>query len=96
MPLGFEFAAESFGLNVSHEVAPDIAAQKLNQSKTSMTQTMTSLNSSFSDIQNKTGVSSNAMGMFGMNLINKLQREMEGRQLKALSFPNCKINKPIS
>ena len=36
------------------------------------------------------------MGMFGMNLINKLQRELEGRQLKALSFPNCKINKPIS
>jgi hypothetical protein len=96
VPLGFEFAAESFGLNVSHEIAPDVAAQKMNQTKTSMNQTATSLNSSFSDIQNKTGVSSPVMGMFGMNLINKLQRELEGRQLKALSFPNCKINKPIS
>ncbi len=30
VPIGFEFSAESFGLNVSHEIAPDVAAQKLN------------------------------------------------------------------
>ena len=49
IPLGFEFAAESFGLNVSHEVAPDVAA-KMNQTKTTMNNTVTSLNSSFSDV----------------------------------------------
>ena len=35
--------------------------------------------SSFSEVQNKTGVSSNMMGMFGVNLMNKLQKEMDGR-----------------
>ena len=71
IPLGFEFAAESFGLNVSHEIAPDVAA-KMNQTKSNMNNTMTSLNSSFSEVQNKTGMSSPLMGMFGMNLLNKL------------------------
>ncbi len=96
IPLGFEFSAESFGLNVSHEVAPDIAA-KMNQTKTNnMNNTLTSLNSSFSDIQAKTGMSSPLMGMFGLNLLNKMQKELDGKQLKTLAFPNCKINKPIS
>ncbi len=49
IPLGFEFAAESFGLNVSHEIAPDVAA-KMNQTKTNMNNTMTSLNTSFSEV----------------------------------------------
>jgi hypothetical protein len=47
-------------------------------------------------VQNKTGMSSPLMGMFGVNLLNKLQKELEGKQLKQLAFPNCKINKPIS
>jgi hypothetical protein len=61
-----------------------------------MNNTMTSLNTSFSEVQNKTGMSSPLMGMFGVNLLNKLQKELEGKQLKQLAFPNCKINKPIS
>jgi len=36
------------------------------------------------------------MGMFGFNLMNKLQKEMEGKQLKNLTFGSCKINKPTS
>jgi hypothetical protein len=36
------------------------------------------------------------MGMFGFNLMNKLQKEIEGNQLKGLTFSNCKINKPTS
>jgi hypothetical protein len=35
VPLGFEFAAESFGLNVSHEIALDVATTKFNLTKTS-------------------------------------------------------------
>ena len=64
-----------------------------------MNNTQTSLKSvvtTFSDIQQKTGVSSNLMGMFGFNLMNKLQKEMEGKQLKGLTFDSCKINKPTS
>ena len=64
-----------------------------------MNQTVTSIKSvvsTYSDIQNKTGVNSNLLGMFGFNLMNKLQKELEGKQLKSLAFPNCKINKPIS
>ena len=57
---------------------------------------MKSVVSSYSEVQNKTGVSSNLMGMFGFNLMNKLQKELEGKQLKSFSFPNCKINKPTS
>lgn len=36
------------------------------------------------------------MGMFGFNLMSKLQKEIEGNQLKGLTFANCKINKPTS
>lgn len=67
--------------------------------KDSMNQTSTSMKSvvtTYSDIQNKTGVASNLMGMFGFNLMNKLQKELEGKQLKSLTFANCKINKPTS
>jgi hypothetical protein len=35
VPLGFELAAESFGLNVSHEIAQDVATTKLGLTKTS-------------------------------------------------------------
>jgi hypothetical protein len=51
---------------------------------------------SYSDIQNRTGVSNNLMGMFGVNLMSKFQKELEGKQLKSLSFANCRINKPTS
>ena len=50
----------------------------------------------YSDIHNRTGVSNNVMGMFGLNMMSKLQKELEGKQLKSLSFANCKINKPTS
>jgi hypothetical protein len=99
VPLGFELRADSFGLNVSHEIAQDITSQKMNQTKASLNNTQTSMisvTSSFSEVQSKTGVSSNMMGMFGVNLMNKLQKEMDGRQLKTLAFPNCKINKATS
>jgi len=78
IPLGFELAAESFGLNVSHEIAPDVAA-KMNQTKTNMNNTMTSLNSSFTEVQNRTGSTSPLMGMFGVNVLSKLQKELDGK-----------------
>lgn len=85
IPLGFELKADSFGLNVSHEVAQDAVAKvskKSRGNKDLMNQTATSVKSvvsSYSDVQNKTGISSNLMGMFGFNLMNKLQKELEGK-----------------
>lgn len=64
----------------------------MNNTATSMKTVVTS----FSDIASKTGVNSNLMGLFGVNLMSKLQKEIEGKQLKTLEFPNCKINKPTS
>ncbi len=64
-----------------------------------MDNTVTSMKTvitSYSDVQNRTGVSSNVMGLFGVNMMTKLQRELEGKQLKSLTFANCKINKPTS
>lgn len=69
---------------MSHEVAQEANISKhhsikgresLNQTATSMKTVITS----YSDVQQKTGVSSNLMGMFGFNLMNKLQKEIEGK-----------------
>ena len=84
IPLGFELKADSFGLNVSHEIADAAAkiAKKAKSGRDTMNQTQTSLKSvvtTYSDIQNKTGINSNLMGMFGFNLMNKLQKELEGK-----------------
>ena len=64
----------------------------MNNTQTSMKTVV----SNYTDVQNRTGVSSNLMGMFGVNLMTKLQKEIEGKQLKSLAFANCKINKPTS
>lgn len=88
IPLGFELKADSFGLNVSHEIAEDIASKKMNKSLTKLNDTMTSMNTQ--SMNSTISEGGNATMMM------KLQKNIESRQLTNLTFPNCKINKATS
>lgn len=87
IPLGFELKADSFGLNVSHEIAEDIASKKLNKTMTKLNDTMTSMN---------TQSMNSTLSDGGGTMMMKLQKAQESRQLTNLTFPNCKINKATS
>jgi hypothetical protein len=69
VPLGFELAAESFGLNVSHEIAQDVTTTKMNLTKTSgFNETQTSMNQTLGEEGFKTTTT-----------LSKAQREFEAR-----------------
>ena len=86
IPLGFELKADSFGLNVSHEVAEDISSKKMTTTMAKLNDTMTSMKSMNSTLSDAGGTS----------LMMKLQKNIESKQLTNLTFPNCKINKATS
>ena len=91
IPLGFELHADAFGLNVSYETTDDTVAPL------TMTATATSFNpgrsqaSGFVDDFKSVSQKSSVAGSQGA--MAKLQKELEGKQLKMLTFPTCKINK---
>ena len=74
VPLGFELVAESFGLNVSHELAQDVTTTKMSLTKASgMNDTHNSMTSTVGEEGFKTSTT-----------LSKAQREQEARQLKQL------------
>jgi hypothetical protein len=104
IPLGFEFHADSFGLNVSYETTDETIQVPMNMTASTFKPPGATITSGFDGGDAASMRSGSVAGRSAKGsaiassggAMAKLQRELEGKQLKMLAFPACRINKTSS